>query len=233
MYKGYSIQLYYFHQDILQWPIAKTFKNSMRSLRSFGMRRETTELLINVENEVKRSTSTCVVPITNFNSYSNFPEDIPKHTNSVYDFDEIITKKRESAFSRVALDQHINNMFQQGDTVLEVLLKYKWKHFARSKFILICIIHALYYISYCTGVLFAPELYGIDLEEDFFMEHPGQITSLVIMFICLTILLIQETRQLLKKKYKRDYFFSGYNWIDMAAFALPVYTFLQLCFNIP
>ncbi|KAI8087261.1 hypothetical protein BDF21DRAFT_396945 [Thamnidium elegans] len=82
-------------------------------------------------------------------------------------------------------------------------------------------------------VLFAPELYGLNLEEDVFLEHPGQIVSITLMVFSLLVFVIQEFRQFYGSGNKLNYFFSGYNWIDMCAFVLPTFTLMQLCNNWP
>lgn len=162
----------------------------------------------------------CVVPLAHFNTYSNLPEDRQSDTENYY--------KKRSAFVQIAMDQHGNNIFQQGDTVLEVMLQYKWKTFARWRFVYICIIHAIFYVSYSTGVLFSQELYGHDPEEDFVLEAPGQIVSIVLMSLAIFILMLQEVRQFWKTHSRLEYFLSGYNWIDISAFVFPILTAIQL-----
>lgn len=177
----------------------------------------------NSQEEKKELSNLCVIPLPHFNSYSYFPED--RH-EVITDGNSIIPYKEESAFVRVASNQNSNNIFRQGDTVLEVMLEYKWKTFARWKFIQIYMIHILYYISYATGVLYSRVLY-VDEEGGFDIKHPGHITSLVIMGISFAVLLVQEFRQFGKTNSKMDYISSGYNWVDLAAFTFPVFTMLQ------
>ncbi|KAI7895161.1 uncharacterized protein EV154DRAFT_496092 [Mucor mucedo] len=168
----------------------------------------------------------CVVPLPHLNSYSSFPEDRPRlcKSNRV----DVITYKDNSAFVQLAIDQDDNSIFHQGDTVLEVMLEYKWKQFARWRFIAICSIHALYYVSYSTGVLFSQELFYHDPEKDFVLDSPGQIISVVLMGISIIILWGQELRQFWNSHCRLNYFLSCYNWIDMASFIFPIYTLLQL-----
>lgn len=130
------------------------------------------------------------------------------------------------------MDQNINTIFQQGDTVLEVILQYKWEHFARWRFGMICIIHLIYYVSYSIGVLFAEDLFDHGTsQETYSITSPGQICCLALMFCSVSILMIQEVRQFWKTYSKRHYFFSGYNWIDFAAIVLPIYTLIQMIYG--
>ncbi|KAI9245393.1 hypothetical protein EDC94DRAFT_413781 [Helicostylum pulchrum] len=229
----FAIQVYHIRKrwrsGIEQFIWWKDFKRPITTFYKFKIRNPLRKAFIKSKKEAKQLSKVCVVPLPHFNSYSSFPEDRPKNTR--YDDGKVIPYKLNSAFVSVASDQHDNNMFRQGDTVLEVLLEYKWQNFARVKFIWICLIHIVYYVSYCTGVLFVPELYGINLEEDFVWDHPGQIVSVVLMILSLSILFAQEFRQLCKTQDKIDYFFSGYNWVDLFSFAFPIITLLQLTCN--
>ncbi|KAI7892975.1 uncharacterized protein EV154DRAFT_584756 [Mucor mucedo] len=177
------------------------------------------------------STKVCVVPLPHFITYSNLPEDQIKKEGSSNN--DLITYKKRSAFARVTIDQNINTIFQQGDTVLEVILQYKWEHFARWRFGLICVIHLIYYVSYSTGVLFAHDLFdhGQSQEEAYRITSPAQICCLVLMFFSVSVLMAQEVRQFWKTYSKRHYFFSGYNWIDFAAIVLPIYTLIQMIYG--
>ncbi|KAI8080361.1 hypothetical protein BDF21DRAFT_493548 [Thamnidium elegans] len=150
-----------------------------------------------------------VVPLPLFCSYNNFVEGLS-----------------ESAFTRIASNQRTNNIFRQGGT-FEALLNYKWKTFAKRKFAMICFIHALYYVSYCTGVLFSRVLYVKGPENELDMKHPGHLASLAIMGLSLSILIIQEFRQFLNTMNKMSYLASGYNWVDIAAFGFPIFTVFQ------
>ncbi|KAI8080376.1 hypothetical protein BDF21DRAFT_398982 [Thamnidium elegans] len=160
------------------------------------------------------SLKVCIIPLQNFNLYNN-------------SVSSIIGDEKQSSFIQMALNRRSNTIFKQGDTIFEVSLEYKWKTFARTRFILICFIHALYYISYSTGVLFSRSLYATETENEFDMQHPGHITSLAIMGVSFSILVIQEIRQFFITPYKMHYILSGYNWVDIAAFIFPAITVLQ------
>ncbi|KAG2230888.1 hypothetical protein INT48_003337 [Thamnidium elegans] len=233
MYKGSWLHVYHLRKKFLQWLNLGSTIEYIEKEYNVNIRGRWRKIPLEEKRELDKLSSVCVVPITHFNSYNNLPEDRPRADYSDVGPDKDVYYREESAFVRVALDQHISDMFQQGDIVLELLLKYKWQHFARSKFILICLIHAIYYVSYCTGVLFAPELYGQNLENKFILENSGQIVSIVLMLTSLLILIIQEARQFSQKNDKLNYFFSGYNWIDISAFVLPLFTLIQLCLNWP
>ncbi|KAG2206944.1 hypothetical protein INT47_008413 [Mucor saturninus] len=167
----------------------------------------------------------CVVPLPQFNIYTDLPEDRPK--NLEYKPDNLITYKTKSAFVKVAVDQDSNNIFKQGDTVCEVMVQYKWETFARWRFWCIYALHAIYYVSYATSVLFASELYGYE-EAPLKIEHPGQITSVFFMCASLSVLVIQEARQFAKTSCLHSYISSGYNWIDFFAYVFPVVTLIQM-----
>lgn len=178
------------------------------------------------QKDPKILSKVCVVPLPHFNSYSNFPEDRPRLSES--DRVDVITYKDKSAFVQLAIDQDDNSIFRQGDTVLEVMLEYKWKKFARMRFVTICAIHTLYYVSYSVGVLFSEELFYHDPEKDFTWDSPVQIISVTLMCLSIIVLWGQELRQFWNSHCRLNYFFSCYNWIDMASFVFPIYTLLQL-----
>ncbi|KAI8887137.1 hypothetical protein K501DRAFT_307808 [Backusella circina FSU 941] len=149
-----------------------------------------------------------------------------------HDSDKIDTMKEKDAFEKIeyqklspftstASSSSDNQIFKQGDTVMEVLTQYKWKTFARSKFFWILFIHSIYYISYSTGVSFSQELYGYKPGD--VPTHPGHYASIVLMFVSAFILLLQEFRQFRVRKL--EYITSFYNLIDLAAFALPIAAF--------
>jgi hypothetical protein len=137
---------------------------------------------------------------------------------------EKIRYQKLSPFTSTASSSSDNQIFKQGDTVMEVLTQYKWKTFARTKFYWILLVHAIYYVSYSTGVSFAQELYGYTPGDA--PSHPGQYVSIVLMFLSACILLVQELRQFLVRKW--EYLTSFYNWIDLAAFTLPIAAFCLL-----
>jgi hypothetical protein len=41
-------------------------------------------------------------------------------------------------------------------------------------------------------------------------------------------LIVQELHQIARARVKKDYFMSGYNYVDMLAFIFPLVTFIQL-----
>lgn len=181
----------------------------------------------------KKLTKVCVVPLPHFNSYSNFPEDRPK--NIIYNKKEqendmyVIPYKDDSAFTRVASDQNSNSVFRQGDTIFEVLLEYKWNKFAMWRFwLVICAIHAIYYITYATGVLFSQELYGFTPGQSSLLDDGRHLTSIVLMCGAGATLMGQEIHQFWYTPSFIDYFSSGYNLVDIFAFIFPIITLLQL-----
>ncbi|KAI7895160.1 uncharacterized protein EV154DRAFT_34774 [Mucor mucedo] len=220
----YKIKCIYHHSDFYN----EAFNDIRKKVRRFwrlNIRNNWRKLFMQSRKEGKKLSKVCVVPLPHFNSYSNFPEDRPRNTN--YGISNVNTHKDSSAFVRVALDQNSNNIFRQGDTVLEVMLQYKWREFARWRFVGICAVHVVYYISYSTGVLFAEELYE-QSSERYVIKDPGQIISVTLMCLSVSLLILQEIRQFWKTHSRLDYFFSGYNWIDISAFVFPIFTLIQL-----
>lgn len=165
----------------------------------------------------------CVVPLPHFLSYSNFPEDrgAQQEENTT-----VIPYKPESAFIRIATNQNENSIFRQGDTVLEVLLEYKWKKFIRRYFMLMYAVYLIYYISFSVGVSFAREVFHYELGAP--VTSHGQIGCFVLMFLSVTFLMYQEFRQFIKSYNKIGYIASLYNWIDWLAFSLPLASFALL-----
>lgn len=220
-YNGYSLRWYFMLKMCFKWSNLYFLIDFMVYL----YRRSTLypwTVLSNSIEELEIYAGICSVPITHFNSSGDHSHNQSRHT-------VIAGQQKEVNFVQASLGDHFNDLIQQGDTMLELLLRYKWEHFARSRFILICLVHGVYYGCYCSGVLFAPELYGLNLDEDIFLEHPIQILSIAFMVISLMILIVQEFRQFYRKGNMANYFSSGYNWIDMLAFVLPLFTLAQLC----
>jgi hypothetical protein len=151
-------------------------------------------------------------------------QDKPIESMKEKDAFEKIRYQKLSPFTSTASSSSDNQIFKQGDTVMEVLTQYKWKTFARTKFYCILLAHAIYYVSYSTGVSFAQELYGYTPGDA--PSHPGHYVSIVLMFLSAFILLAQELRQFMVRKL--EYVTSFYNWIDLAAFALPIAAFGML-----
>lgn len=113
------------------------------------------------------------------------------------------------------------------------MLQYKWKTFIRKRFIGVCLIHVVYYVSYCTGVLFANEMYGYDSANEgrSLTADNKHIVSLFIMFLSGFSLFFQEVRQIYFSQKKMDYFRSWFNYVDLLAFIFPLVTVFQMVFN--
>lgn len=185
----------------------------------------------------KNRTKICVVPLPYFNTYNILKEDRLRSdtkTTKLWGLIEITnrerTYKKNSSFIAIASGQESNNIFRQGDTVLEVMLQYKWRKFVRIRFVVVFLVHIAYYISYCTGVLFAYEMYGYENGGEI-SDNSQHLASIIIAFLSGSILLGQEINQFIKGNRKTEYLKSGYNWVDLAAFVLPFLTFLQLRLN--
>jgi hypothetical protein len=179
----------------------------------------------------------CLVPLPYFNSYKHLPDD--KDIDISYDkvdecykiikqdYTKVVAYSDTSPFTRAASSQYENHIFKQGDTVMEVLTQYKWNTFAKKKFAFILMVHIIYYISYFTAVSFPEELYNY--QPGTAVTHPQHIVSIIIMMISGSFLLLQEARQFWINKL--EYIGSAYNYIDLAAFILPVTTLVLLTSN--
>jgi len=135
---------------------------------------------------------------------------------------------------KLALNQHENDLFGQEDTVLEVLLYFKWKKKIKYRFFLICFIHAVYYVSFSVGVLFSREVFdyapGMPIANN--AKH---IATVTLMLVSSGILWIQEARQFFKMKItywnRSSSFF--YNFVDLVALILPIVNLWQMLTDKP
>lgn len=142
--------------------------------------------------------------------------------------------KKKSALMKLALNQHENDLFGQEDTVLEVLLYFKWKKKIKYRFFLICFIHAVYYVSFSVGVLFSREVFdyapGMPIANN--AKH---IATVTLMLVSCGILWIQEARQFFKMKItywnRSSSFF--YNFVDLVALILPIVNLWQMLTDKP
>ncbi|KAG2229374.1 hypothetical protein INT48_000911 [Thamnidium elegans] len=179
--------------------------SSIKKLSYLRIGEKTLGLLDSELNAYRESYAFHYKDVVNFSNMEphTIREELKSYTQAEW---RLLKRKKDSSI--MALNRRSNTIFKQGDTIFEVSLEYKWKTFARTRFILICFIHALYYISYSTGVLFSRSLYATETENEFDMQHP-------------------EIRQFFITPYKMHYILSGYNWVDIAAFIFPAITVLQ------
>lgn len=181
---------------------------------------------------------TCVVPLPHFNTYyrTSVREAHLNFLNSkskTVDLAQLLYKK-ESLFMQLSLNQFREpNIWKQGDGMLAILLQYKWRTFIRTRFLLICAIHLVYYISYSTGVQFALEMYSYDStsKDRSIIANGWHLTSIILFFCSGFLLFLQECTQMPRSRLFIYYFASGYNYIDLAAIFIPFFTFLQLVLN--
>lgn len=141
--------------------------------------------------------------------------------------------KEKSVLMELALNQRENDLFSQEDTVLEVLLYFKWKKKIKYRFFLICFIHAVYYVSFSVGVLFSREVFdyvpGMPI-----VNNAKHMATVILMLVSCGILWIQEARQFFKIGFARwEYFFSFYNYVDLFALALPIVNLWQMLTDKP
>lgn len=180
----------------------------------------------------------CIVPLSHFNTYYtstvreahvNFTNSKSKNVASAQS-----PFKKESLFMQLSLNQyHEPNIWKQGDDVMAILLQYKWRAFIRHRFLLICAIHLVYYVSYSTGVQFALEMYNYDSssEERSIAANSRHVTSIVLFFCSGYLLLQQEFRQIPKNRKFIYYLNSWFNYVDLAAIVIPFFVFLQMVLN--
>ncbi|KAI8978581.1 hypothetical protein BDB01DRAFT_264163 [Pilobolus umbonatus] len=184
-----------------------------------------------VQRTAMVTSTLCVVPLLHFNSYyDDASEDnlLEKGvTEERTSKGSILTRKYQnrSLFTNIASSAYNNQIFQQEDTVMEIMLNYKWREFARWRFSVMMIIHVIYYLSYSFAVSFPQEAYGY--QPGLPITHPLHVVATVFMFLTVSIFLLQEVRQCLKFSML-EYITSAYNWIDLAAYSLTITTFLQM-----
>jgi hypothetical protein len=170
----------------------------------------------------------CIVPLPHFNSYRTLPGDrgflYGEETETEAHLFKVVKYYEYSLFSLIALNIHGNTIFRQGNTVIDILISYKWKKFARSRFYFILFCHSVYYVAYSTSVSFPEELFGYVPGTP--LTHLSHLMTIIIMFLFGFILFVQEYRQFALNRL--EYFRSFYNYFDLAAFSLPVATFILL-----
>lgn len=184
--------------------------------------------------------TTCVVPLPYFNTYYRTTVrdaflDQSSTTNTKKSDSARSTYRRESAFLRLALNQHSEpNIWKQGDDVMVLLLQFKWTAFIQYRFYGIFAIHIVYYITYCIGVQFALENFNYDSTsiERSIGANSNHLACVILFFIAGTILLSLEINQVPKSSKFLNYFKYWYNYIDLAAIAFPLINFLQLTLDL-
>lgn len=141
--------------------------------------------------------------------------------------------KKKSTLMKLALNQHENDLFSQEYTVLEVLLYFKWKKKIKYRFLLVCFIHGVYYVSFSVGVLFAVEVFDYTIGMPI-ANYGGHMATIILMLVSCGALWVQEVRQFFKMEDScLKYFRSFYNWVDLAALTLPIVNLLQMLHNEP
>lgn len=144
-----------------------------------------------------------------------------------------ITYKKESALIHLALNQHENDLFSQKDTILETLLYFKWKKQIKYRFLLVCFVHAVYYVSFSVGVLFANEVFDYTIGTTI-VGNVKHTLTVTLMLVSCGLLWLQETRQFFKMGFAcLKYFLSFYNWVDLIALTLPIVNLWQMLTDRP
>ncbi|KAK4511973.1 uncharacterized protein ATC70_003972 [Mucor velutinosus] len=141
--------------------------------------------------------------------------------------------KKQSVLMQLALNQHENDLFAQKDTVLETLLYFKWKKKIKCRFILVCFVHAMYYISFSVGVLFAREVFDYTIGMSIASDAKHVLTVALMLASC-GLLWYQEARQFFKMGFNCwEYFCSFYNYVDLVALTLPIVNLWQMLTDRP
>lgn len=141
--------------------------------------------------------------------------------------------KKESALMHLALNQHENDLFSQKDTILETLLYFKWKKKLKYRFYLVCLVHAVYYVSFSVGVLFAHEVFDYTIGTTI-ASNAQHILVIVLMLASCCVLWFQEVRQFFKiGSACWKYVLSFYNCLDLVALTLPAINLWQMSTDRP
>ncbi|KAI8883517.1 hypothetical protein K501DRAFT_333305 [Backusella circina FSU 941] len=190
-------------------------------------------LIFGESNTTASMAKLCIAPVLQFNEYKIQPEEYIYNDKANGKIIEFMKEKDAfekigyhdlSPFTSIASSSSKNQIFKKDGTIMTLLTQYKWKKFARKRFFLILFIHIIYYISYTIAVTFPEEIYAY--QPGNVPTHPGHYISIVLMFASSVTLLLQEFRQF--RLTKLEYITSFYNWIDLAAFVLPITTFCLL-----
>ncbi|KAL0135109.1 hypothetical protein V8B55DRAFT_1553845 [Mucor lusitanicus] len=173
------------------------------------------------------------------NPTSNQPEDHLQQNlfwsslQQLIDFFLSLLHEQESALIHLALNQHENDLFSQKDTILETLLYFKWKKQIKYRFLLVCFVHAVYYVSFSVGVLFANEVFDYTIGTTI-VGNVKHTLTVTLMLVSCGLLWLQETRQFFKMGFAcLKYFLSFYNWVDLIALTLPIVNLWQMLTDRP
>jgi hypothetical protein len=154
----------------------------------------------------------CIIPLPSYNVYNVF-----KYGCSVED----------EAFSRSGLKgEKLEKKFHTLN-VIEVLIDNKWRESARDGLFGILVIHLVYYVFYSLGISFPEEFFGYVPGTP--IRKTGHLGCIAMMVTAGTFLFFQETVQM--RAWGFSYFKSIFNYIDLAAFILPLTTLALLVTN--
>ncbi|KAI8976471.1 hypothetical protein BDB01DRAFT_347644 [Pilobolus umbonatus] len=173
------------------------------------------------EYRPKIAGSLCIIPLPHFNTY--YQSDTKLAEGSIEG-----SYRYKSRFVENASCEYRNQIFKQGDTIIEKMLNYKWKKFGYRTFMLAMMIYIVFYVSFIAAVSFPQHIYGYVPGE--IIDHPVHVVATLLMFLSCGVIVIQELRQFLIFG-KREYFGSFYNWIDIATYSLTLTSYLQLRYD--
>ncbi|KAI9019205.1 hypothetical protein CLU79DRAFT_759081 [Phycomyces nitens] len=158
----------------------------------------------------------CVVPLPSYTAYTeNFRTILtrllgePPGLASAYSRHSLFTVQASTGSSEV---------FRNGEPVMEALLIYKWRMFARNRFFLIYLVYIAYYTLYSIGVAFSKEVFNYDAQTR--VISPAHRSCLILMMAISFLFITQETRQIMVSR--TGYFRLFYNYISLVAVCLPL-----------
>ncbi|KAI8147865.1 hypothetical protein BJV82DRAFT_593684 [Fennellomyces sp. T-0311] len=144
------------------------------------------------QHEKPHLATLCVFPLLHYNQYRNQYATYGDDCSS------------SSLFARQASSGN-SEVFHEGEPVMEALLMYKWRTFARARFFLVFLAYVANQVLFSVNVAF-PKI--------------NNTFTLVLMLVVSALLITQETRHIWYNG--RGYFRLFYNYISLAAVLLPV-----------
>ncbi|KAI8875788.1 hypothetical protein K501DRAFT_338494 [Backusella circina FSU 941] len=193
-------QLKKYHSH-LGWDL---FYKITRSNRQWDEKREKI-LIKETKDSLRKKQALCIIPLPSYNVYNVF-----SYGCSVED----------DKFSRSATKGEKPEKKYHTLNVIEVLIDHKWRHSARDGLYGILAIHLVYYVFYTLGVSFPEEVFGYVPGTP--IHNSKHLVCIAMMVWTGTFLFFQEMVQI--KAWRFAYFQSVFNYIDLAAFILPLTT---------
>ncbi|CAG8707599.1 3906_t:CDS:2, partial [Acaulospora morrowiae] len=157
----------------------------------------------------------CVVPWPDFCVYP------PPKSNHEAIWDFHVTASERSPFAEVALNGP-SEMFNE--ISMEAVIKFKWEKFAKIRFLWQLSAYAAYAVIFCVSVSTKSVLIP-DSGRNIWANIVFSITSFISI-----LFLLQEFRQMSGRQI--SYWYSVFNWVDMASYLLPLATGIMVLCNV-